>query len=51
MVLVLGSCGSSKKIAYFQNADSLRCAASAGLFDAKIKIGRASCRERVSWTV
>lgn len=36
MVLVLGSCGSSKKIAYFQNADSLRCAASAGLFDAKI---------------
>jgi len=36
MAFVLGSCGSSKKIAYFQNADSLRCAASNGLFDAKI---------------
>lgn len=36
MILVLGSCENYKKIAYFQNADSLRCAAYAGLFDAKI---------------
>lgn len=36
LALTLGSCGSSKKIAYFQNADSLNYAASKGLFDAKI---------------
>lgn len=34
--LVISSCGSTKKIAYFQNADSVRYAASNGLFDAKI---------------
>lgn len=34
--LVFGSCGSSKHIAYFQNADSISYAASKGLFDAKI---------------
>ena len=34
--LVLGSCGSSKNIAYFKNADSLSYLASKGLFDAKI---------------
>mgnify|MGYP005940043033 FL=1 len=36
LCLTLGSCGSSKQIAYFQNADSLNYAASKGLFDAKI---------------
>lgn len=36
LCLILGSCGSSKNIAYFKNADSLRYAASKGLFDAKI---------------
>lgn len=36
LCLTLGSCGSSKQIAYFQNADSLSYAASKGLFDAKI---------------
>lgn len=36
LCLSLGSCGSSKQIAYFQNADSLNYAASKGLFDAKI---------------
>lgn len=35
-IMLLGSCGSSKKIAYFQNADTLNYAASKGLFDAKI---------------
>lgn len=35
-ILLLGSCGSSKKIAYFQNADTLNLASSKGLFDAKI---------------
>lgn len=34
--LFLGSCGSSKHIAYFQNADSLNYDASRGLFDARI---------------
>lgn len=36
LCMTLGSCGSSKQIAYFQNADSLNYAASKGLFDAKI---------------
>lgn len=36
MVLVLGSCGSAKKVAYFQNADSISLAASKMLYDAKI---------------
>lgn len=34
--LTLGSCGSSKQIAYFQNADSISYAASKGLYDARI---------------
>ncbi|MDO4159318.1 MAG: polysaccharide biosynthesis/export family protein [Prevotellaceae bacterium] len=34
--ILLGSCGSGKNIAYFQNADSISYAASKGLFDAKI---------------
>lgn len=34
--LFLGSCGSSKHIAYFQNADQISYDASKGLFDAKI---------------
>ncbi len=34
--LVMGSCGSSKDIPYFQNADSVSLAASKGLYDAKI---------------
>lgn len=34
--IVLGGCGSSKHIAYFQNADSISYAASKGLYDAKI---------------
>ena len=34
--LFLGSCGSSKHIAYFQNADTVDLAASKGLFDARI---------------
>ena len=34
--LVLGGCGSSKHIAYFQNADSISYSASKGLFDARI---------------
>ncbi len=34
--LFLGSCGSSKHIAYFQNADTVNLAASKGLFDARI---------------
>lgn len=36
LCMTLGGCGSSKQIAYFQNADSLNYAASKGLFDAKI---------------
>ena len=36
LCMTLGSCGSSKQIAYFQNADSLSYAASKGFFDAKI---------------
>lgn len=36
LCMTLGSCGSSRQIAYFQNADSLSYAASKGLFDAKI---------------
>ena len=36
LCLFLGSCGSSKHIAYFQNADSLNYDASRGLFDARI---------------
>lgn len=36
LCMTLGSCGSSKQIAYFQNADTLNYAASKGLFDAKI---------------
>lgn len=36
LCLSLGSCGSSKQIAYFQNADTISYAASKGLFDAKI---------------
>lgn len=36
LCMTFGSCGSSKQIAYFQNADSLNYAASKGLFDAKI---------------
>lgn len=36
LCMTLGSCGSSKQIAYFQNADSLSYAVSKGLFDAKI---------------
>ncbi len=36
MVLVLGSCGSTKNVAYFKNADSISYAASRGLYEAKI---------------
>ncbi len=36
MVVMLGSCGSSKNVAYFQNADSISLAASKMLYDAKI---------------
>lgn len=36
MVLVLGSCGSTKNVAYFQNADSISLAASKMLYEAKI---------------
>ena len=36
LVLLLGSCGSSKKVAYFQNIDTLNLASSRGLYDAKI---------------
>ena len=36
LVLLLGSCGSSKKVAYFQNIDTLSLATSRGLYDAKI---------------
>lgn len=36
ITLILGSCASSKKVAYFQNADSVSLAASKMLYDAKI---------------
>ena len=36
MILVLGSCGSTKNVAYFQNADSISLAASRMLYEAKI---------------
>ena len=36
VVLMLGSCASSKNVAYFQNADSISLAASKMLYDAKI---------------
>jgi polysaccharide export outer membrane protein len=36
MALLLNSCGSSKKVAYFQNIDEVSLAASRGLYDAKI---------------
>ncbi len=36
MVLMLGSCGSTKNVAYFQNADSISLAASRMLYEAKI---------------
>lgn len=36
MALTLGSCGSSKQVAYFQNADSVNLSASKMLYDAKI---------------
>lgn len=36
VAIVLGSCSSSKKVAYFQNADSISLAASRMLYDAKI---------------
>ena len=36
MALLLNSCGSSKKVAYFQNIDEISLAASRGLYDAKI---------------
>ena len=36
MLLVLGSCGSTKNVAYFQNADSISLAASKMLYEAKI---------------
>lgn len=36
MVLFLGSCVSTKKVAYFQNADSISYASSKMLYDAKI---------------
>ena len=33
MLLVLGSCGSTKNVAYFQNADSISLAASRMLYE------------------
>lgn len=36
MILVLGSCGSTKNVAYFQNADSISLAGSKMLYEAKI---------------
>lgn len=36
MIVVMGSCGSSKGVTYFTNIDSVSLAASRGLFDAKI---------------
>lgn len=36
MIVVLGSCGSSKNVTYLQNLDSISLAPSRGLYDAKI---------------
>lgn len=36
LIMLMGSCASSKKVAYFQNIDSISLAASRGLYDAKI---------------
>lgn len=36
LMMLVGSCAGSKKVAYFQNIDSISLAASRGLFDAKI---------------
>ena len=36
VVLLLNGCSSAKKVAYFQNIDTLSLAASAGLYDARI---------------
>ena len=36
MCILMGSCASSKHIAYFQNTDSVNVSASKGLFDARI---------------
>ncbi len=36
IILTFGSCGSSKKVAYFQNADSISLASSKMLYDARI---------------
>ena len=36
MILVLGSCGSARQVAYFQNIDSLNLSASKMLYDARI---------------
>lgn len=36
MVLLISSCTGSKQVAYFQNADTVDLASSAGLYDAKI---------------
>ena len=36
VVLLLNGCSSAKKVAYFQNIDTLSLAASAGLYDAHI---------------
>ena len=35
--IVLGSCGSTKKIVYFQGADTVNLDKSVGLYDARIK--------------
>lgn len=36
MVILVGGCSSSKKVAYFQNIDTISLAASRGLYDARI---------------
>ncbi|AGB29592.1 MULTISPECIES: polysaccharide biosynthesis/export family protein [Prevotellaceae] len=36
VIMAMGSCSGSKKVAYFQNIDSISLAASRGLYDAKI---------------
>ncbi len=36
LIMLMGACASSKKVAYFQNIDSISLAASRGLYDAKI---------------
>lgn len=36
VVMLMGSCAGSKKVAYFQNIDSISLAASRGLYDARI---------------